>query len=203
MSKNRLIILGFFALLVVGFFIVMSAVIPGFSNPTIPPIGEVKAFRFTNQDGQPVTEQAMQGKITAVEYFFTTCKGICPRMNNNLRKIIYEPYKDEPDFQILSHTCDPETDSVATLKRYADSLGVNTQKWVFLTGRKDSLYDMARHSYKIDDPANNLTSIKDDFLHTQFLALVNRKGQVVKIYDALKVSELNDMKAEVAKLLKQ
>jgi protein SCO1/2 len=82
-------------------------------------------------------------------------------------------------------------------------MGVNTQKWVFLTGRKDSLYDMARHSYKIDDPANNLTSIKDDFLHTQFLALVNRKGQVVKIYDALKVSELNDMKAEVAKLLKQ
>jgi protein SCO1/2 len=145
----------------------------------------------------------MQGKITAVEYFFTTCKGICPRMNNNLRKIIYEPYKDEPDFQILSHTCDPETDSVATLKRYADSMGVNTQKWVFVTGRKDSLYDMARHSYKIDDPANNLTSIKDDFLHTQFLALVNRKGQVVKIYDALKVSELNDMKAEVAKLLKQ
>jgi protein SCO1 len=195
--------LGFFALLVVGFFVVMSAVIPGFSNPTIPPIGEVEPFRFTNQDGQPVTEQAMQGKITAVEYFFTTCKGICPRMNNNLRKIIYEPYKNEPDFQILSHTCDPETDSVATLKRYADSLGVNTQKWVFLTGRKDSLYDMARHSYKIDDPANNLTSIKDDFLHTQFLALVNRKGEVVKIYDALKVSELNDMKEEVAKLLKQ
>jgi protein SCO1 len=203
MSKKRLFILGFFALLVVGFFVVMSAVIPGFSNPTIPPIGEVKPFRFTNQDGQPVTEQSMQGKITAVEYFFTTCKGICPRMNNNLRTIIYEPYKDEPDFQILSHTCDPETDSVATLKRYADSLGVNTQKWVFLTGRKDSLYDMARHSYKIDDPANNLTSIKDDFLHTQFLALVNRKGEVVKIYDALKVSELNDMKEEVAKLLKQ
>lgn len=201
MSKKRLFYLGFFALLVVGFFLIMSAVIPGFSKPTIPPIGEVQPFRFTNQDGQPVTEQAMQGKVTAVEYFFTTCKGICPRMNNNLRPI-YEAYKNEPGFQILSHTCDPETDSAARLKRYADSMGVDTKKWVFLTGRKDSLYGMARHSYKIDDPANNLNSIEDDFLHTQFIALVNQKGEVVKIYDALKASEMADMKKEVAKLLK-
>jgi protein SCO1 len=203
MLKKRLFYLFFFALLVVGFFAIMSMVIPGFSNPTIPPIGEVKPFRFTNQDGQPVTEQDVKGKVTAIEYFFTTCRGICPRMNNNLRTIIYEAYKEEPSFQILSHTCDPETDSVSRIKHYADSMGVNTKQWVFLTGRKDSLYDMARHAYKIDDPANNLTSIKDDFLHTQFIALVNKKGQVVKIYDALRPSELKDMKKEVAKLLKE
>ena len=82
-------------------------------------------------------------------------------------------------------------------------MGVDTKRWVFLTGRKDSLYDMARHAYKIDDPANNLTSIEEDFLHTQFIALLNKKGQVVKIYDALKPSELKDMKKEVAKLLKE
>lgn len=203
MSQKRLFYLGFFALLVVGFFIVMSMAIPNFTNPTRPPIGEVKPFRFTNQDGQPVTEGDVKGKVTAIEYFFTTCRGICPRMNNNLRTIIYEAYKGEPGFQILSHTCDPETDSVSRIKRYADSMGVNTRQWVFLTGRKDSLYDMARHAYKIDDPANNLTSIKDDFLHTQFIALLNKKGQVVKIYDALKPSELKDMKKEVAKLLKE
>lgn len=203
MSKKRLFYLGFFALLVVGFFVVMSMAIPNFTNPTIPPISEVKPFRFTNQDGQPVTEQDVKGKVTAIEYFFTTCRGICPRMNNNLRTVIYDAYKDEPGFQILSHTCDPETDSVSRIKRYADSMGVNTQRWVFLTGRKDSLYDMARHAYKIDDPANNLTSIEDDFLHTQFIALLNKKGQVVKIYDALKTSELKDMKKEVAKLLKE
>lgn len=203
MSQKRLFLIGFFALLVVGFFAAMSMAIPNFTNPTRPPIGEVKPFRFTNQDGQPVTEAAVKGKVTAIEYFFTTCRGICPRMNNNLRTIIYDAYKDEPAFQILSHTCDPETDSVAQIKRYADSLGVNTKQWVFLTGRKDSLYDMARHAYKIDDPKNNLTSIEDDFLHTQFIALLNKKGQVVKIYDALKPSELKDMKKEVAKLLKE
>src|SRR3712207_7371113 len=47
---------------------------------------------------------------------------------------------------------------------YADSMQVDTRRWVFLTGRKDSLYNMARHVYKIDDPANNVTDAKSDFL---------------------------------------
>ena len=123
-------------------------------------------------------------------------------MNNNLRKV-HEAYKNEPSFLILSHTCDPETDSVARLKQYSDSLNVNTAQWMFLTGRKDSLYYMARHAYKIDDPGNNLNRIEDDFLHTQFLALINKKGEVVKIYDGLKPSELEDMEEEVRRLLKK
>ena len=123
-------------------------------------------------------------------------------MNNNLR-VVYNQYKDENNFLILSHTSDPETDTPGRLKQYADSMQVNTDRWVFLTGRKDSLYNMARHSYKIDDPANNVASIDDDFLHSQFVAVVNKKGDVVKIYDALKPSEMKEMAGEIKKLLKQ
>ncbi len=202
MSKKQIFYILFFSLLVIGFFVVLSFAIPGFTKPKIKPIGTVQPFRFTTQDGKPFTEKDMQGKVVAVEYFFTTCKGICPRLNNNMRKV-YEAFKGEKDFLILSHTCDPETDSAGRLKRYADSLGVNTEQWVFLTGRKDSLYDMARFSYKIDDPANNLSSVEDDFLHTQFIALVNKQGEVVKIYDGLKPSELTAMQSYIHKLLQQ
>ena len=87
------------------------------------------------------------------------------------------------------------------LKRYADSLGVNTAKWIFLTGRKDSLYTAARVSYTIDDPANNLKNIDDDFLHTQFWALV-KNGEVKKVYDGLKQSEINAMIKEIERTLK-
>lgn len=201
-SRKPLFYIIFFAVLVVGFFLVLSAVIPGFSKVTIPPIGQVQPFHFVNQNGQPVTEKDIAGKVVAVEYFFTTCKGICPKLNRNLRTV-YEEFKNEPDFLILSHTSDPETDSAARLKQYADSMGVNTQKWMFLTGRKDSLYSMARHSYKIDDPANNVTSIEDDFLHTQFIALVTRDGNVVKIYDGLKPSEMKELSKEIRKRLQQ
>ncbi|MEI6947436.1 SCO family protein [Paraflavisolibacter sp. H34] len=178
----------------------LSAVIPGFGNPTLPPIGHVASFSFTNQDGNTVTEKNIEGKVVAAEYFFTTCKGICPRLNKNMRTV-YDEFQGENNFLILSHTSDPETDSAARLKRYADSMGVNTARWIFLTGRKDSLYRMARQSYKIDDPANNLQKIEDDFLHTQFIALVNKKGEVVKIYDGLKPSEMKEMSKEIKKLL--
>ena len=201
MSKKQVLYLAFFGVLVVGFFIVMLVVIPGFAKPRFPPIGSVQSFAFTNQDGTTITDKDVQGKVVAVEYFFTSCTGICPRLNNNMRKV-YNEFKDEDSFLILSHTCDPETDSVARLKRYSDSMQVNTNKWQFLTGRKDSLYYMARESYKIDDPANNPQNIEDDFLHTQFIALVNREGKVTKIYDGLKQSELSEMSKEIKRLLK-
>ncbi|HEY0058676.1 MAG TPA: SCO family protein [Flavisolibacter sp.] len=202
MSKKRIFYVLFFSLLVVGFFLVMSAAIPGFTEPKMPPIGTVKPFAFTNQDGKTITNADIEGKVVAVEYFFTTCQGICPRMNNNIRPV-YEAYKGEKDFLILSHTCDPETDTPQRLRQYADSLKVDTDKWVFLTGRKDSLYHMARHGYKIDDPKNDVTNINDDFLHTQFIALVNKKGDIVHIYDALKLPEIAEMKGKIAELLKQ
>lgn len=202
MSRKRIFYLLFFTLLVVGFFVVMSAAIPGFTEPKMPPIGTIKPFAFTNQDGKKVTNTDIEGKVVAVEYFFTTCQGICPRMNNNLRTV-YEAYKAEKDFLILSHTCDPETDTPERLRRYADSMKVDTDRWVFLTGRKDSLYHMARHGYKIDDPKNDLVNIKDDFLHTQFIALVNRKGDIIRIYDALKLPEIGELKDEIEVQLKQ
>lgn len=105
---------------------------------------------------------------------------------------------------VVSHTCDPETDSAATLKKYAEKLGVNTNKWIFLTGRKDSLYMQARNSYLVDDPKNNLQNINDQFLHTQFIALVDKNGKVRgRIYDGLKQDDLDALKDAIAELLKE
>ena len=122
-------------------------------------------------------------------------------MNNYMRKV-YNEFKNEKDFMILSHTSDPDTDSVPQLKKYADSMGVSGSNWVFLTGRKDSLYTAAMISYTIDDPANNLKNIDDDFSHTQYWALVDKKGEVKKVYDGLKTKEINAMMKEIEKMLK-
>jgi len=123
-------------------------------------------------------------------------------MNNEVRKV-YEHFKTEKNFLILSHTSDPGTDSVARLKAYADSMEVTTPNWIFLTGPKDSLYRQARLSYRIDDPNNNVVNIDDDFLHTQFLALVNKKGEVVKIYDGLRKAEIEQLIKDAETLLRE
>lgn len=203
MSKKTWFYIGFFVLLVVGFFVFLSYKIPSFANPKIPPVSTVQPFSFLDQDGKTISNEDVKGKVYVATFFFTSCTSVCPRLNNNLKPVNAE-FKDESNFLVLSFTCDPSRDSVQKLKWYADSvLKVNTSKWVFLTGNKDSLYAMARHSYMIDDPKNEVQNGETDFLHTQLIALVNKKGEVVKIYDGLKPSEISQMQAEIKKLLKE
>lgn len=202
MSKKTIFYILFFTVLTLAFFFTLASVIPGFTKKKFPPISKVQPFSFINQDGKTVTEKDIKGKVLVVNYFFTACNSICPRMNNNL-KPVYEAFKTEPDFLLLSHTSDPKRDSVAQLKRYADSMEVDETKWIFLTGRKDSLYLAARHSYKIDNPDNFVENSETDFIHTQFVALVNKKGEVVKIYDGIKPSELKTMQTDIKNLLKE
>ena len=200
MSRKLLGYSIFFIVLIVGFFYFVFA---GTDNwkAKLPVVNYVKPFAFTNQDNKTITEADMRGKVTVVEYFFTTCKGICPRMNGSLKKI-YEQYKNEPDFLILAHTVQPENDSVARLRFYADSMKIDTKKWVLLTGRKDSLYKAARGSYLLDDPQNNVDKIEDQFIHTQFLALVDKEGNVRGgVYDALKQAEMKKLSDDIKGLL--
>lgn len=202
MSKKAIAYTVFFVVLTAAFVTALSFRIPGFGNKRIPPISRVEPFAFQTQDGKLFTEKDLQGKVVAVNYFFTTCNSICPRMNNNL-KPVYEAFRNDPNFLVVSHTSDPARDSAATLKRYADSLKVDTKKWVFLTGRKDSLYRAARHSYKIDNPDNFVQNIDDDFLHTQFVALVNNKGEVLKVYDGIKPTEMKALQDDIKNLLQR
>lgn len=197
MTKKQGLYTAFFVGLIIIFYLVISPWIS--RNDTI---SDVMPFAFLNQDGKMLTNKDVEGKVYVAEYFFTTCKGICPKMNSNMRKV-YDAFKDEKDFLILSHTCMPEVDSVPVLKKYADSMKVNTDQWIFLTGRKDSLYNMARVSYTIDDPVNNLKTVADDFLHTQFWALVNKQGKVKKIYDGLKDSEVEALIRQIRRQLKK
>src|SRR4051812_7060338 len=112
--------IGFFFVLLGVYYISLFA---GNDNYKVklPVLTSVKNFSFTDQNGKAVSESNMSGKVYLAEYFFTTCKGICPRMNMNMKKI-YDKYKNENRFAILSHTCMPETDSVPLLKAYEQKM---------------------------------------------------------------------------------
>jgi protein SCO1/2 len=202
MNKKLLGYLGFFVLLVGAFFYFLFSGTDNWKKK-LPTVSYVKPFSFTSQDNRQITEDDLKGKVTVVEYFFTTCKGICPKMNSSIKNI-YEQFKDEPDFRILAHTVQPETDSVARLKFYADSMKIDSKKWILVTGRKDSLYKAARGSYLLDDPANNVEKLEDQFIHTQFLALVDKSGNVRgSVYDALKEDEMKKLSKDISTLLKE
>jgi protein SCO1/2 len=202
MSKKRWFYILFFAFLVIAFYFVLTKIIPGYGKVGLPVLNKVQAFSFLDQNGNRVSNKNLEGKVYVSEFFFTTCPGICPRLNANLRPV-YDKFKNDSNFRILSHTVNPGTDSVARLKKYADSLGVSSPEWTFLTGTKDSLYLAARLSYLLDDPKNNLSPIDEQFIHTQFFAIVDKNGQVRSIIDGLKKDEISQMEIQIGELLKE
>jgi protein SCO1/2 len=202
MSRKAIFYTVFFVGLFIVFYIFLNKMIPGYGDVKLPVLSYVQPFSFIDQDGKTITDKEVAGKVYVAEYFFTTCKGICPKMNTNMKEI-YQAYKNEPGFLILSHTVDPITDSVGRMKHYADSLGADSKKWLFLTGNKQNLYNSARVSYLLDDPKNNSVAIDNQFIHTQFFALVDKSGRVRKIYDGLKREELAELEKDIDYLLKE
>ncbi|HEY8734263.1 MAG TPA: SCO family protein [Puia sp.] len=202
MSKKIWFYLVFFLVLFLGFYFMLTKIIPGYGKVSLPKLNRVQTFSFLDQDGDRITNKNVEGKVYLAEFFFTTCPGICPKMNTNLRPV-YEKYKSNPEFLILSHTVNPSTDTVGRLKQYADSMGVGSGHWIFLTGEKDSLYLAARLSYLLDDPKNTLNPIDEQFIHTQYFALVDKNGYVRSIVDGLKKDEIAEMQKEIDNLLKE
>jgi protein SCO1/2 len=201
MSKKAVRYLVFFAILLGGFYFAMIK-LTDFEEVKLPVLNTVQPFRFIRQDSLTVTQKDIANRVYVAEYFFTTCKGICPKMNKNM-KAIYDQFKSDTSFMIVSHTVNPETDSLPILRHYADSLGAQAQNWWFLTGSKADLYQTARESYLLDDPKNSSKNIDEQFLHTQFFALVDRQGRVRGIYDGIKKDEVTQLTQDIEKLIKE
>lgn len=157
-------------------------------------------FEFTNQFNKKVTQETLKNKIYVTEYFFTTCQSICPVMNTNLERV-YKEFKDEPDFMIVSHTVDPEMDSVPVLMEYAKKHGVISNKWLFLTGEKSKLYSLARKGYLLNAEEGNGDA--DDFIHTQNFALIDKDKHIRGFYDGTDSLEINRLIQDVKLLVKE
>ena len=103
-------------------------------------------FSFLNQDSTLITQDAFKNKIYVADIFFTSCTTICPTMHRNL-KTVYEDFKNNPDVMFISHTIDFKYDKPSVLKKYAEKLGVNTNKWEFVYGNKEEIYSIAEKNY--------------------------------------------------------
>jgi protein SCO1/2 len=207
-NKTGIFLLIFFMVLGVCFLAYFYNVSNAQKKDLLPIIGSeqnhhVGPFSFTNQDGKVITEKDVKGKIYVVEYFYATCKGICPKMNENLAKV-YAAFKGNKNVMILSHTVDPLKDTVAALKAYSLRFDANANQWMFLTGDKKQLYDMARYSYLInaEDTANGVI-ITNDFIHDKHYTLVDGYGRVRGFYDGLLADQVNKLIGDIHLLLKE
>lgn len=159
---------------------------------------QVGPFSFLDQNGETITEKDIAGKVYIVDYFFTTCRSICPIMTNQMQRI-YNEYKGNSDVIFLSHTVDPETDSVEVMAAYAEQKQADASQWHFLTGDKKALYDLARTGYYLD--AEQGDGGPDDFIHTPNFALIDRDRHIRGFYDGTDSAEVNMLIKDIKILL--
>ena len=159
-------------------------------------------FSFINQNGKTITQNDIQDKIVVVEYFFTTCMTICPKMNIQMQRV-NEHFRGNDDFKILSFTVNPEVDTVEQMKRYADAHNANPNQWHFLTGEKERLYHLARTSFFVLKPAEaqNLGDAGNDFIHTNNFVLIDKQKRIRGYYDGTSIKETDQMILDIEELM--
>lgn len=157
-------------------------------------------FSFTNQDGKTITDKDYNGSIYVTDFFFTTCHSICPVMSNQMERV-YNKFKGNLEIKFLSHTVDPDIDTVEQLKRYAIKHDADAKQWNFVTGNKKDLYAIARKSYLLN--AEQGDGGPDDFIHTQNFALIDKEKRIRGFYDGTDTTDMNQMMKDMDLLLKE
>ena len=154
-------------------------------------------FRFVNQDSAIVTNETFDGRIYVTDFFFTSCRTICPVMKTQMLRV-YNEIKDDPEVMILSHTIDPRHDTVALLRDFAERLGVSSSKWHFVTGDLDSIYEMAQKSYFVT--AFEDQTEPDGFIHSGAFMLIDKERRVRGAYDGTSEESVNQLLEDIERL---
>ena len=140
---------------------------------------QITGFNFIDQDSNRVTEETVAGKVYVVDFFFTSCPTICPKMKQQMLRI-YEKYEENDNVVLLSHSIDIRNDTVPKLKRYADKLEIDSKKWHMVTGTKNGIYGIAE-DYIL--PAQEDDAAPGGYLHSGQFVLMDGDHHIRGYYD--------------------
>lgn len=167
-------------------------------------------FKLTNQHGKTITNHDFDGKVYVLEFFFSTCPTICPKMNQNMLEL-QKKFFGNPNFGIASITINPEHDTPEVLRQHAEALGVTSSNWHMLTGDKAYIYDIANKGFNLYAGQNS--SFEGGFEHSGMFALIDKKGNIrcrkdqygnpTAYYDGIEKSGIQAIMQDIQILLKE
>ncbi|MBW1654081.1 SCO family protein [Flavobacterium quisquiliarum] len=173
-------------------------------------IGPAPKFELTNQDNVKVSNETYKGKVYVLEFFFTTCPSICPKMNMSMLEI-EKTFFGNPNFGIVSITIDPNHDTPQVLKDHAKLLGVKSSNWNFLTGDKNVIMDLSNKGFNLYAGQND--KVSGGFEHSGLFALIDKDGNIrcrkdefgnpTIYYDGLDKKGVRDIQQDIKILLEE
>lgn len=180
------------------------------STAKLETIGPAPKFELTNQDNIKISNQDYKGKVYVLEFFFTTCPSICPKMNLSMLEI-EKTFFGNPNFGIVSITIDPVHDTSQVLKEHAKALGVKSANWNFLTGDKSTIMDLSNKGFNLYAGEN--AKVNGGFEHSGLFALIDKDGNIrcrkddfgnpILYYDGLDKKGVRDIQQDIKILLKK
>ena len=180
------------------------------TNKLLSKIGPVPDFKLVNQNRQIISNKSLLGKVYVVEFFFSTCPTICPKMNENM-KIVASKFQKEINFGIVSITINPENDTSDVLKAHALEIGATHSNWHFLTGDKDYIYNISTQGFNLYAAKN--PHVEGGFEHSGLFALIDKKGNIrcrkddfgnpIVYYDGLEKAGITAITQDIKVLLKE
>lgn len=180
------------------------------SEDLIKVINKVPSFSLTNQYNKTITNQDLLGKVYVLEFFFSTCPTICPKMNQNFL-ILEKHFKSKKDFALISITINPEYDTPKVLLDHANHLGVTSQNWHFLSGEESAIMALSNKGFNLFAKQN--PKIVGGFEHSGFFALIDKKGNIrsrkddygnpIVYYDGIEESGVQALKQDIKVLLEE
>lgn len=182
----------------------------GKSDGKIMTIGPVPKFELTDQNNKKISNADYLGKVYVLEFFFSTCPSICPKMNRNMVDI-QNKFFGNPNFGIASITIDPQHDTSSALKAHAELLGAKSSNWHFLTGDKDYIYGLANKGFNLYAGENS--KVNGGFEHSGLFALIDKKGNIrcrkdeygnpILYYDGIEKDGVKAIQQDIAILLEE
>ncbi|CAN5165386.1 SCO family protein [soil metagenome] len=147
----------------------------------------VPAFSFTERSGTMVTNKELKGKVWVASFVFTRCTGPCPQVAATMARL-QEELKDSPDVMLVTFTIDPDRDSLADLKKYADQYRADPKRWLFLTGPEKEVHEFATKGFKLLAKKSETPKPGEEFDHSSKLAVVDKSGIIRGYFDGMAVN---------------
>jgi protein SCO1/2 len=195
----RIVLLGLPLVVATAFFFVWRSQINQLASRPLESRGIVPSFELINQNGQPFGSSQLAGKIWIADFIFTSCPGPCPMVSSRMSEL-QKPLQ-KSDVHLISFTVDPEKDTPAVLRDYAQKLKAEPGRWDFLTGPKSAIYDLSKNGFKLAvSDGSEETGVP---VHSTRVVLVDRQGVIRGYYDALAPDAVTKLLADTSHLLRE
>ncbi len=158
---------------------------------------KLASYDFINQEGKKLNADDWNNKILVVDFFFTRCPSICPKMTKSL-STVSDQFKNDDLIQLASFTVDPKGDSSAQLKKYSAQFNLDTEHWNLITGAKKDIYKLARNGFAI--VATDGDGGPEDFIHSDKIVLIDMQKNIRGYYDGTNPDEIQKLITDIKRL---